>query len=99
VSNANLDNHKASTKELNEENLNYTPGKFTNMISSSVKKIEVIEPQLECVRVPVEAIIFAIERVKEYLLLDSKSEEDIVNDQKWSQFYNWFYLACQEEMF
>jgi hypothetical protein len=50
--------------------------------------------------VPREAIEFAIERLR--VFIDFKEHSDIdkvdeltVSDEKWTQFIEWFYLACQ----
>ena len=50
--------------------------------------------------VPCEAIEFAIDRLQEFI--DFKESNDIdreadlvLSDEKWIQFYEWFYQACQ----
>jgi hypothetical protein len=50
--------------------------------------------------VPVESVEFAIEQIKEFIDfrlhndLDRKND-NVVSDEKWNKFYEWFYSACQ----
>lgn len=50
--------------------------------------------------VPLDAIEFAIDQIKEYV--DFRDNNDIddadqqaTSDEQWSKFYEWFYAACQ----
>ena len=50
--------------------------------------------------VPCESIEFAIERLQEYVDFKESNEIDrendpVISDEKWTQFYEWFYQACQ----
>jgi hypothetical protein len=54
--------------------------------------------------VPCEAIEFAIDRIQEYIDFKESNEIDrdvdtVISDEKWSQFYEWFYMACQYGVF
>jgi hypothetical protein len=50
--------------------------------------------------VPVESVEFAIEQIKEFIDfrlhndLDRKNN-NVVSEEKWNKFYEWFYSACQ----
>jgi hypothetical protein len=51
-------------------------------------------------KVPLEAIDFAIDQLDAYLdfCLNNdidRADSPVINDDKWSQFYSWFYAACQ----
>jgi len=51
-------------------------------------------------KVPLEAIDFAVDQLNAYLDFCSNNDIDradspIINEDKWSQFYSWFYAACQ----
>ncbi len=50
--------------------------------------------------VPLDAVEFALDRIKEYV--DFRDNNDIdnseqlfISDEQWSKFYEWFYAACQ----
>ena len=50
--------------------------------------------------VPCEAIEFAMDRLQEYIDFKESNELDrendpVISDEKWTQFYEWFYQACQ----
>ncbi len=49
---------------------------------------------------PIDAVEFAIERIQAFVLFREnedidKDDEKPISDEKWSQFYEWFYMACQ----
>jgi hypothetical protein len=51
-------------------------------------------------KVPVEAIEFAIERIQAFIEFRENNDidkdiEKPISDERWTQFYEWFYLACQ----
>ena len=49
---------------------------------------------------PVESVEFAIDQIKDFIDfrlhndLDKKND-NVVSDEKWNKFYEWFYSACQ----
>jgi hypothetical protein len=50
--------------------------------------------------VPVEAVLFAIERLREHI--DFRQNNDLdkveqlpITEERWAKFYEWFYTACQ----
>jgi tubulin monoglycylase TTLL3/8 len=50
--------------------------------------------------VPVEAVQFALERLKDHIDFRQnndldKAEQMPISDERWAKFYEWFYAACQ----
>lgn len=50
--------------------------------------------------VPLDAVEFAIDQIREYVDFRNnndidKTEENLVSEEQWSKFYEWFYAACQ----
>lgn len=50
--------------------------------------------------VPCEALDFAMDRIQEFI--DFKESNDLdkeidasITDEKWTQYYEWYYQACQ----
>jgi hypothetical protein len=68
-------------------------GKTSNINSNN-------KSQKSITTVPIDAIEFAIDKLKEYIDFKLNNDLDIVDvsnctDDEWTKFYEWFYAACQ----
>ena len=49
---------------------------------------------------PVDAVEFALDRIREYVDFRDNNDIDnieqvLISDEQWTKFYEWFYAACQ----
>ncbi len=100
--NSNTDPVKSQNKPRNFF-LNLNSKSFVIIIKRNLEKsvsIRFKSKSKPITKVPLEAIDFAIDQLNAHLdfCLNNdidRADSPVMNEDKWSQFYSWFYAACQ----